>query len=237
MHSAGPWRVRRLHGGCVRSLCRNPDQKRPVVCFDESPIPTHRRACADRPRPTPVSSSTTIASTSATAPSVCSYSSTRAPALGARSTSPTAAPRSASPPVCATLADGRFSKAERIRAVLDPLRRRALPSPAAGRSAPPPVLAPVPLRPQACQLAEHGRDRDWRAAQPMPRTADPMHTTHPVRGGGLGATTQCLASPWMFTTESSRQSTALTPASLRPKRHNHRAENQSLSPPPLVCTH
>lgn len=119
MHSAGPWRVRRLHGGCVRSLCRNPDQKRPVVCFDESPIPTHRRACADRPRPTPVSSSTTIASTSATAPSVCSYSSTRAPALGARSTSPTAAPRSASPPVCATLADGRFSKAERIRAVLD----------------------------------------------------------------------------------------------------------------------
>lgn len=119
VHSAGPWRVRRLHGGCVRSLCRNPDQKRPVVCFDESPIATHRRACADRSRPTPVSSNTTIASTSATAPSVCSSSSMRALALGARWTSPTVAPRSASPPVCATLADGHFSKAERIRAVLN----------------------------------------------------------------------------------------------------------------------
>lgn len=103
----------------VRSLCRNPDRKRPVVCFDESPIATHRRACADRSRPTPVSSSTTIASTSVTAPSVCSSSSMRALALGARWTSPTAAPRSASPPVCATLADGHFSKAERIRAVLN----------------------------------------------------------------------------------------------------------------------
>lgn len=71
----------------------------------------------------------------------------------------------------------------------------ALPSLPAGRSAPPAVSAPVPPRPQACQLAEHGRDRDWRATQPMPGSADSMHTTHRVRGGGLGATTQCLARP------------------------------------------
>lgn len=73
-----------------------------------------------------------------------------------------------------------------------PPRPRALP---VGRSAPPAVPAPVPLRPQACWLAEHGRDRDWRATQPRPGSADSMHTTHRVRGGGLGATKQCLARP------------------------------------------
>lgn len=76
-----------------------------------------------------------------------------------------------------------------------PPRRRALPSLPAGRSAPPAVPAPVPPRPQACQLAEHSRDRHWRAVQPMPGSADSIHTTHRVRGGGLGATTQCLARP------------------------------------------
>ena len=39
VHSAGRCRVRRPHGGRARPLCRSRrDPKRPVVCFDESPI-------------------------------------------------------------------------------------------------------------------------------------------------------------------------------------------------------
>jgi hypothetical protein len=37
VHSQGRRRVRRPHGRCARPLCRAPDPKRPVVCFDESP--------------------------------------------------------------------------------------------------------------------------------------------------------------------------------------------------------
>lgn len=85
------WRVRRVHGGCVRSLCRKPDQKRPVVCFDERP-PIAELAPTD-PGQKPASSSTKVAITSATAPSVCSSSLTR---TGSRRkvNSSTAAPRS-----------------------------------------------------------------------------------------------------------------------------------------------
>lgn len=69
------WRVRRVHGGCVRSLCRKPDQKRPVVCFDERP-PIAELAPTDFGQSRPARA-LRIAITSATAPSVCSSSSTR----------------------------------------------------------------------------------------------------------------------------------------------------------------
>ena len=52
----------------------------------------------------------------------------------------------------------------RVGQSVDPLSRRALPGLSAGRGATHPAPARVPLRPQARQLAEHGRDRDRRAA-------------------------------------------------------------------------
>ena len=38
MHSPGRRRICRSHGRRARHLCRTPDPKRPVVCFDESPV-------------------------------------------------------------------------------------------------------------------------------------------------------------------------------------------------------
>lgn len=94
------WRVRRVHGGCVRSLCRKPDQKRPVVCFDERP-PIAELAPTDFAQSRPARA-LGIAIISATAPSVCSSSSTRTGSR--RKVNVVDSPRSASPPACATLA-------------------------------------------------------------------------------------------------------------------------------------
>ena len=73
------------------------------------------------------------------------------------------------------LVDVHYPKAERIRVVLDNLSThsagalyRRLPG---GRSAPRAASAGVPLHPQARQLAQHGRDRDRRLGEPMPRSA------------------------------------------------------------------
>ena len=55
--------------------------------------------------------------------------------------------------------------------------------------------AGVPLCPQARQLAEHGRDRDWRAAQPMSGPAYRNPGTTCVRNRRLGTAAQCFRSP------------------------------------------
>ena len=71
------------------------------------------------------------------------------------------------------LADIHYPKAERIRVVLDNLSTHSAGALyqtfPAGRSATGAAPAGVPLRPQARQLAQHGRDRDRRLGQPMPR--------------------------------------------------------------------
>jgi transposase len=93
------------------------------------------------------------------------------------------------------LTNVHFPKAQRIRVVLDNLSThsagalyQAFP-PCEARRVP---RSGVPLRPQACQLAEHGRDRDSGAAQPVPGQAyrDPR-----VRNRRLGTTAQYLGSP------------------------------------------
>ena len=97
------------------------------------------------------------------------------------------------------LTDVHFPEAERIRVVLDNLsthfRRLALPGLPALRSATGAAPAGVPLCPQARQLAEHGRDRDWRAAQPMPGPAHRHPGATRIRDRRLGTTAQCLRSP------------------------------------------
>ena len=75
------------------------------------------------------------------------------------------------------------------------LPRLALPGLPASRSATGAAPAGVPLRPQARQLAEHSRDRDWRAAQPMPGPAYRNPGTTCVRNRRLGTAAQCFRSP------------------------------------------
>ena len=67
-------------------------------------------------------------------------------------------------PLSAGRADPR-----RARQPVDPLRRRAVRDLPGARGAPHPAPPGVPLHPQARQLAQHGRDRDRRAARPVPR--------------------------------------------------------------------
>lgn len=220
---------------------RKPDQKRPVVCFDESP----RQLIDEVRRSIPAK-----AGELERHDCECKRNGTVGlfiflDARGGpwRKVNVVDSPRSASPPACATLATVTSQR----QSASGPCWTICPPTPSARFT----KLSCRPKRAaycvgsssttsQACQLAEHGRDRDWRAAQPVPRSADPMDRTHPVRGGAWER--QCNASrariKWTFTTEKARaKAGALTSAGLRPKRHNHRAKNQSLSPPPLVCTH
>jgi len=77
-----------------------PDPKRPVVCFDESPIQLIGEVRQPIPAE-PGSSNDTTTSTAATAPSISSSSSTPI-GLGARSRSPRGAPLKIMPNACAS---------------------------------------------------------------------------------------------------------------------------------------
>ena len=97
------------------------------------------------------------------------------------------------------LADVHYPKAERIRVVLDNLSTHSagalyqtFPADEARR-----VLRRlgVPLRPQARQLAQHGRDRDRRPGQPMPRPPHRKLHAPRRRDRRLGTTAQCRPRP------------------------------------------
>ena len=132
------------------------------------------------------------------------------------------------------LADIHYPDAERIRVVLDNLSThtpaalyQALP---AVRGAPHPQTPGVPLHAQARQLAQHGRDRDRRAAQPVPRP--PHRKPRPPRRRGRRLATPAQRSGarinWMFSTEQARVKMAKAYPKPPPKSHNLCAE-------PLVC--
>jgi len=97
------------------------------------------------------------------------------------------------------LTDVDFPEAERIRVVLDNLSTHF---PGSLYQAFPPCEARRVLRrlefhyvPKPRQLAEHGRDRDWRAAQPRPGPAYRNPGTTCVRNRRLGTAAQCFSSP------------------------------------------
>ncbi len=75
---------------------------------------------------------------------------------------------------------------------VDAFSRGALPRLPGLRSAPGAAAVGVPLRPQTCQLVEHGRDRNRRAAQPMPRPAYRHPRPPGVRNRRLATTAKCL---------------------------------------------
>ena len=92
------------------------------------------------------------------------------------------------------LVDVHYPEAERIRVVLDNLSTHspgALYEAFAGRrSAPHPAPPGVPLHPQARQLAQHGRDRDRRAARPVPGPPHRRPRAPRRRDRRLGTTAQ-----------------------------------------------
>ena len=116
MHPQGRRRVRR-RGSCARPLCRAADPKRPVVCFDESPIQLIGEARQPIP-PHPDGSSASTTSIAATHRQ--SLRLRRCPSLLRRVKSPIVAPLTTSP-LHARTRRCRLPRAERIRVVLDNL--------------------------------------------------------------------------------------------------------------------
>ncbi|MEA3059784.1 MAG: hypothetical protein QOE50_1196 [Sphingomonadales bacterium] len=97
------------------------------------------------------------------------------------------------------LVDVHYPKAEVYPScpgqLVDPLGRRPLPGVPARRS--PAHLAPpgVSLHPQACQLAQHGRDRDRRPAWTMPGSQNRRPEAPRPRNRRLGTTAKCGPRP------------------------------------------
>ena len=84
------------------------------------------------------------------------------------------------------------------RQSVDPFGRRALPDIPGRRSGPDAAPARVPLRPQACQLAQHGRDRDRRPRPPMPRPSHRQLHAPCRRDRRMGEAPQCRARPYQL---------------------------------------
>lgn len=96
------------------------------------------------------------------------------------------------------LVDVHYPEAEQIRVVQDNLSthlRRAVRDLSAGGGSPHPPAAGVPLHTQACQLAQHGRDRDRRAARAMPGPAHRRARANRLRNQRLGAGPQRVRRP------------------------------------------
>jgi len=92
------------------------------------------------------------------------------------------------------LVDVHYPAAERIRVVLDNLSAHSAGAlyqafePAQARR----ILTKLEfqLHPQARQLAQHGRDRDWRDGRAVPQSLHPGQDDPRPRDSGLGAPTQ-----------------------------------------------
>ena len=108
------------------------------------------------------------------------------------------------------LVDVYYPDAEYIRVVQDnlstALSRRPVPGVPARRSAAHFVPAGVPLHPKARKLAQHGRDRNRSAAQPMPRPTHRHEGAARIRDRCLGMSAQRLRRPHQMDVHN-RQST------------------------------
>jgi transposase len=174
-----------------------PDPKRPVVCFDESPI----QLIGEVRQPIPA------------APGQierydCEYRRNGTANLFVfldvnhpwRKVKVTERRTAEDFAVCMRdLTDIHYPGAERIRVVLDksvdPFGGRGLPDLPSRRGKARATPPGVPLRAQACQLAGHGRDRNRRPGQPMPRSPHRQLPAPRRRNRRLGETTQCRTRP------------------------------------------
>ena len=176
---------------------RRPDPQRPVVCFDESPI----QLIGEVRRPIPPEPGQVERYD-------CEYRRNGTANLFVfldanrpwRKVKVTARRTAIEFAVCMReLADLHYPKAERIRVVLDNLSThsagafyQAFPAEAGAAPASP---HRVPLRSQARQLAQHGRDRDRRPRRPMPGPSHRKLSAPHRRSRRLGEPAQCRPRP------------------------------------------
>ena len=216
-----------------------PDPERPVVCFDESPIQLIgevRRPIP--PEPGQIERYDCEYKRNGTA-NLFVFLDVNRPWRKVKVTERRAAEDFA---VCMRdLTDVHYPEARAhsrgARQLVDPFRRRALPDFPSRRSATGAAPAGVPLRPQARQLAEHGRDRDRRPGQSMSRSAH--RKLHPAcrRDRRLGEATQRRMRPHQLDVhnpKSPRQNGARLPqahAQIRPKSKSQNLCDEVLVPP------
>ena len=165
-----------------------PDPERPVVCFDESPIQLIgevRRPIPPKPGQIERYDCEYKRNGTANLFVFLDVNRPRAQGEGHRTARRGRLRRLHARPHRCPLSRGA-AHSRGARQPVDPFRRRALPDFPSRRSATGAAPAGVPLCPQARQLAEHGRDRDWRAAQPMPGPAYRNPGTTCVRNRRLG---------------------------------------------------
>ena len=174
-----------------------PDPKRPVVCFDESPIQLIGEVRQPIPaKPGQIERYDCEYRRNGTA-NLFVFLDVNRPWRKVKVTERRAAEDFAA--CMRDLADVHYPKAERIRVVLDNLSTHSagalyqtFPADEARRDAAP---LGVPLRPQARKLAQHGRDRDRRPGRPMPRSTHRKLRPAHRRDRRLGEATQCRTRP------------------------------------------
>ena len=179
---------------CSISMPSRPIPKRPVVCFDESPTQLIGEVrAADPRRAGPAGALRLRISPQRHGQSV--RVPRRAPVVAARE-GHRAADGAGLRLVHARSGRHALPEAELIRVVLDNLSTHTagalyetFPAPEAHRILRTPG---VPLHAQARQLAEHGRDRDRRAARPVPRPPHRRTRAPHLRNRGLGEAAQRL---------------------------------------------
>lgn len=133
-----------------------PDPRRPVVCFDESPV----QLIGEARQPIPAGMNVTITSIVAMAPSTSSSCSMCiVPGARLRSKSLSAEPQKTMPNACATSSTSTIPM-PRSSGSCRTIYRPTLPAPCIRRSHPPKPGGScgglIPLHPQACKLAQHG---------------------------------------------------------------------------------
>ena len=157
-----------------------PDPKRPVVCFDESPIQLIGEVRQPIPAtPGQIERYDCEYRRNGTA-NLFVFLDVNRPWRKLKVTERRAAEDFAA--CMRDLADVHYPGADRIRVVLDNLSTHSAP-------------LGVPLRPQARKLAQHGRDRDRRPGRPMSRSTHRQLRPAHRRDRRLGETTKCRTRP------------------------------------------
>ena len=230
-------RICRPHGRRARPLCRSTDPARPVVCFDESPV----QLIGEVRQPIPAEPGQLerydyeYRRNGTVNLFVCID--VHRPWRKVKVTERRAAEDYAQ--CMRELVDVHYPDAACIRVVQTtcrPLGRRSLRGIRARRSPANSAAPGVPLHPQACQLAQYGRDRDRRPPRPVPGSQDRRPQTASSAKSPPESTNATPPAPKSIGCSQPKRPAPKWGAHIRspPKSHNHCAV--LLAPVPLVET-
>ena len=209
VHSKDRWRIRRPHGRRARPLCRSARSRAAGGLLRRKPGPAHRRgAPADPGRAGPARTLRLRIPPQRHRQSL--RRPRRAPAL-AQGQSHRAPHRRRLRPMHARTRRCPLSRRRahpgRAGQPVDPFARRPLPGLPARRSQTLAAPPGVPLHPKARQLAQHGGDRDRRAARPVPGSAGSTMQRGSAAKSPLGSDSEMPPAArvkWMFSTDKAR---------------------------------